>query len=331
MISTIETVFEEILDYLAPVAELLLDPDVSEIMINPNLRVFEERRGKKSEIRNVKLDRKNVDAIARRIARSNDEELSDTHDIIKARLHDGSRVTIVGPPATPAIAMTVRKFQHHFFTVEELIACGTLAPELWSLLQRIIDNRQTLLLSGGTSSGKTTFLNSLVRFIPDDQRIVLIEKPSEIQIDHPNVFPMEASKVNSMRELVQASMRLSPDRIIVGEVAGEEALDMLQAMNSGHEGSFSTIHANSAAQALSKLTNYALRGWSEKSTVVYLPLRREIADCIHYVVQLKRMRDGSRVATELIKIHGYNVDKDEFRTETLFSVDSDERGETKQQ
>jgi pilus assembly protein CpaF len=330
MISTIETVFEEILDYLAPIAELLLDPDVSEIIINPNLRVFEERRGKKSEIRNVKLDRKNVDAIARRIARSNDEELSDTHDIIKARLHDGSRVTIIGPPATPATGLTVRKFQHQFFTVEELIACGTLAPELWSLLQRIIDDRQTLLLSGGTSSGKTTFLNALVRFIPDDQRIVLIEKPSESQIDHPNVFPMEASKVNSMRELVQASMRLSPDRIIVGEVAGDEALDMLQAMNSGHEGSFTTIHANSAAQALSKLTNYALRGGSEKSTVVYLPLRREIADCIHYVVQLKRMREGSRVATELIKIHGYNVDKDEFLTETLFSVDSNQRGETKQ-
>lgn len=318
---TAADVYEDLLDYLQPLAGVLLDEQVSEVQINPDLRVFVERQGRRDVLPGIELQRTQVDAVARRIARSNGQELSEATPICNARLHDGSRVAILGSPVSPrGLLMVIRKFQQQFFTLDQLIEQGTLTPELAAELVALVNERKNLLISGKPGDGKTTLLTALLRFVPEDERIILIEKPNEIQLEHPNCVPLEASEEFSTRTLVKAAMRLSPDRLVVGEVRGDEALDMLQALNSGVTGSFTTIHANSALLALSKLTNYALRGASEageKSTVAYTPIRREIADCIHYVLQLEKRKDGRRVVEELIRVEGYDASEDQFVTEGI--------------
>jgi pilus assembly protein CpaF len=313
--------YQDIQEYLGPVTELLCDPTVTEIMLNPVscgtiAEVFVERHGRKQALSGVTVKRIAVDAIARRVATSHEHNLNED-PICYGRFADGCRVTVMMPPISPVgTAISIRKFRRQLFSLDEMIGNGTVTAELAAHLSGCVERRDNILISGGTDAGKTTFLNVLSLLITSDQRIVSIEKPREIQLHHRNRIELEATSKVSMRKLTQAAMRLNPDRIIFGEVRGIEAVDMLAALNSGHAGSLCTIHANSPLLALSKLTNYALEA-AEKS---YVPIRREIADCIQIVVQLEKDQEGRRHVTEVIRVSGYNVQKDEFVTEPVRSA-----------
>lgn len=321
-------VFEDIQEYLTDIRDLLEDYTVSEVMLNPlgdgHSSVFIENMGQKYPVPGRTVQSLQVAAVARRVAAAVGHDL-EANPICEGRLADGSRVTIVMPPASPiGLVVAIRKFSKHVFSLPDLVDNGSVNDFVASLFGMIVERRQNLLISGGTDSGKTTLLNALARLIPDEHRLLLIEKPREIRLDHSNQVRLEASDTTSPRDLTRAAMRLSPDRIIFGEVRGDEALDLLQALNSGHAGSLCTIHANSALLALSKLTNYALRGASSSarndSVVHHVPIRREIADCIHYVAQVQKQPNGRRMVTEVIRLDRYNVETDNFEVESLYSA-----------
>src|SRR5438045_1096109 len=258
--------FELILPFLRPIAHLIQDPDVSEIMVNAGGRVFLERDGLVNEAAGVHLEEKNLQVAVRNIARTLGDDVSDEQPILDARLPDGSRVAAVIPPCSlGGTTLTIRKFQSRFFTAAELMRTGTLPECALDRARAAIVARQNILISGGTSTGKTTLLNALVAFLPAHDRIVVIEDTAELHIDKPNVVRFEARRAQrdlpaiTIRDLLKATLRHRPDRVIVGEVRGGEAYDLLQALNTGHAGLLSPIHANSASQALARLTSCVLQ------------------------------------------------------------------------
>ncbi|TDF99588.1 CpaF family protein [Paenibacillus piri] len=294
------------LDVLQPLVD---DASITEIMINRHDQIFIEQDGRVA-LSDVKFEsrEKLEDVIQSIVARVN-RAVNESSPIVDARLLDGSRVNVVlSPVALEGPAMTIRKFPSSPLTLADLIAKGALTDEAAAFLIRLVKAKYNLFIGGGTGSGKTTFLNALSQYIPDDERIITIEDSAELQIRTvPNLVRLETRNVNTegkgeitIRDLIRSSLRMRPNRIIVGEVRGAEALDMLQAMNTGHDGSLSTGHANSTTDMLSRLETMVLSGASLPVEVI----RKQICSAIDVMIHLQRLRDRSRRITEISEIIG---------------------------
>ena len=316
---------ERILPFLRPIEDLLVDPSVTEVMVNGGgRRVFVERDGALEKVERT-LEVRNLTVAIKNLARACGDEISDHQPMLDARLEDGSRVAAMFPPCSvDGPTLTVRKFTHRY-TLEELVTVGTLACDLAAQLRAAVDDRKNILISGGTGTGKTTLLNALAATIHDRDRIVLIEETSEILIEKPNLVRFEARRAQvplgqetplpavTISDLVRATLRHRPDRILVGEVRGPEAFDLLQALNTGHLGSLSTIHANSAEQALTRLAHCVL---TANVGLPHRSVREAIALAIHLVVHIARV-DGLRRVTDVKAVRGYDNASDRFALERV--------------
>lgn len=294
------------LDVLQP---LLDDPTVTEIMVNDYDEVFIERGGVASKADTAFESRDKLEDIIQAIVGKVNRTVNEASPIVDARLADGSRVHVVLPPvALKGPTLTIRKFPEQPISMDELVGRGTLTAEAAEALRLLVEAKYNIFVSGGTGSGKTTFLNALARWIPEDERIVTIEDSAELQLRTVlNWVALETRNANSegkgeipMRDLIRASLRMRPSRIIVGEVRGGEALDMLQAMNTGHEGSMSTGHANTCRDMLSRLETMVL-GAAPLPTEV---IRKQLASALDIVVHLARLRDGSRRVVDIQEVVG---------------------------
>lgn len=315
--------FEAILPFLRPIEHLIRDDSVSEIMVNGASRVFIERDGVLEHVPNLPLSEKSLMVAVKNIARRLGDDISKQKPILDSRLPDGSRVAAIIPPCSiHGVTLTIRKFNSRHFTVEDLVRTGSLEASLARQLQGYIDTRRNILISGGTGTGKTTLLNALGRFIPEDDRVLLIEDTSEIKLEKPNLVRFEARQAQpgltavTIRDLLRASLRHRPDRIILGEIRGGEAFDLLQLLNTGHSGTLSTVHASSAAQALSRFTSCVLQSGIE---LPYRAIKNNIADSLNILIQLER-RPGKRFVSEVLEIHGYNPDADQYDLVSIFTA-----------
>ena len=313
--------FDVILPFLGPIAHLIQDPDISEIMVNGSGLIFIERDGQLEEVTDVRLDERNLIVAVKNIARALGDDVSEAQPILDSRLPDGSRVSAILPPCSVGgTTLAIRKFQTRFFTAEELVRIGTMPAEVLDQVRTAIEQNRNILISGGTSTGKTTLLNALAAFLPKRNRVVLIEDTAELQLSQRNLVSLEARRAQvdlpavTIRDLLRATLRLRPDRILVGEVRGGEAFDLLQALNTGHAGSLSTIHANSAAQAL---VRFAACVAESRVELPYQAVRYQIAEAIHLVLHLGR-RDGRRIVEQLIKVVRYDVRRDGYDCVVLF-------------
>lgn len=303
---------ENILPFLQPIEHIILDPGVSEVMVNGDGAIFAQRNGLLSRVEAVLEPKYLINAI-KRIARSLGSDISEAKPLLDARLPDGSRVAAAFPPCSlPGLTLTIRKFRPHWFTMSQLVEAGALSAQLGVRLADAVMQRKTILIAGGTDTGKTTFAKALIDFIPQEERLGVIEDTAELKIDHPNVFRFEARKDPpvTIRDLVKATLRHRPDRLIIGEVRGAEAFDLLDALNTGHAGSMSTVHANSALQALSRLASLSLRADVD---IPYRAIQSEIGDLIHLVVYIER-RDGRRRVAEAIELNGFDAELGRYAT-----------------
>jgi pilus assembly protein CpaF len=310
--------------FLTPVAAYLDDPAVSEIMINGPAEVYVENAGKL-----VKTDAKFPGEAALRTAIVNvlqyaGKRLDPDHPMVEARLPDGSRVHVaLDPCSRRGPVMTIRKHLRSFLSIVDLIKIGTISAHAAEYLKLIVLLEKNLLVSGGTASGKTTLLNIVSAFIPGNRRIVVIEDTTELKLMQTHVVPMEARRPDrygkgevTIRELFNAALRMRPDRIIVGECRGPEALDMIQAMTSGHAGSMSTIHANTPYDALGRLETMVLMSGV---TLPLFALRNQIASAIQVIVQIARLSDGSRRITDIAEVLPA-ADDAKYRLQTIFTL-----------
>ncbi|MGI6577504.1 MAG: CpaF family protein [Eubacteriales bacterium] len=301
---------------------LLSDEKITEIMVNSYDVIFIEREGLIHRTK-LKFESKNqLEDVIQRIVGRAGREVNQANPIVDARLSDGSRVNVVLPPISlNGPVLTIRKFSDEPFTVERLIKLGSLSVEAAQKLEMLVRAKYNIFISGGTNSGKTTFLNALAGFIPKDERIVSIEDSAELRLSGiENLIRLETRNANSsgaglvaMRQLIRASLRMRPERIIVGEVRGEEALDMLQAMNTGHDGSLSTGHANSTQDMLSRLETMVFMG---TSSLPQEAVRRQIASAIDIMIHLSRLRDHSRRVISITEVAGYR--RGEIQLNPLF-------------
>ena len=312
---------------------ILMDESITEVMINGPDNIFVERNGRVERL-NQKFGGKGIDGavelkkIIHRIVDISGREVNQSQPIVDARLRDGSRVNIVlHPIAMDGDTVTIRKFSKKPMSVEKLIEYGSITQEIADKLQNLVKARYNIFISGGTGSGKTTFLNALSNYIPGDERIITIEDSAELQITRvDNLVRLETKNANTSSEnaitiknLIRSSLRMRPDRIVVGEVRGEEALDMLQAMNTGHDGSLSTGHANSAKDMLSRLETMVLQG------AVALPLpavRQQISSALDMIIHLSRLRDHSRKVVEIVEVLG--LENGEIQLNQLYKFEEDE-------
>ena len=296
-----------------PITPLLQNPKVSEIMVNSFDQVYIECSGK-IELSSVKFrDNKHVMHIIERIVAPLGRRIDESSPMVDARLPNGSRVNIIIPPlALNGPTITIRKFSEKPFTIADLIRFGTISPEVAQFLKACVEARLNIVVSGGTGSGKTTSLNVISSFIPEDERIVTIEDAAELQLNQAHVVRLETRPPNvegkgtvSIRDLVRNSLRMRPDRIIVGEVRSGEALDMLQAMNTGHDGSLTTGHANSPRDMLSRLETMVLMAGMD---LPIKAIREQISSAVDLIVQQSRMKDGSRRITYITEVSGMEGD-----------------------
>lgn len=315
--------FDLILPFLRPIEPLLLDDSISEIMGNPDASWWYERDGILCQEKTVHFDagrlRTGLEVIANQLGKHLDED----NPLLHAQLPDGSRLAAVIPPVVrPAPALTVRKFPSRHFTVDDLIARGTLTRPLAEFLATEIRSGKTLLISGGTSTGKTTVLRALASAIPEDQRIVVIEDTSELHLHKPNLLAVECQtdtfKANiTFDALLKSALRWRPDRIILGEVRGVEARTLLDSLNTGHSGSLATIHANSAEKALHRFANLVMRNHSQST---FIDTEAEIAEAVDFVVHVER-QPGRRVVREVLALRGFDRDQKCFLTEPVLEAD----------
>lgn len=294
---------------LGPIEQFLSDPTVSEVMVNGSDDIYVERAGvvERTNVRFISED--HLRRVIERIVSSVGRRIDESSPMVDARLADGSRVNVIVPPLSlDGSILTIRKFAKDPFTVYDLIAMGTFSDPVASLLSASVEGGMNILVSGGTGTGKTTMLNVLSSFVPHEDRIVTIEDAVELQLHQDHVIRLEARPANSegngqitIRDLVRNSLRMRPDRIIIGEVRGAEALDMLQAMNTGHDGSLSTVHANTPRDALARLETMVLMAGYDLPTRA---IREQIASALNLIVQIERARDGSRRVSHLTEVVG---------------------------
>lgn len=307
----VDAVFEAIRG-LGVLGQIINDPDITEVMINGYADIFVEKNGKLTKLDNQFESRKELEIIITKFVSQAGRAVNESEPIVDTRLKDGSRVNVVMPPvALNGPIVTIRRFPKEAMTVEKLISYGSITPEVAEVLELLVSAKYNIFVSGGTGSGKTTFLNALSNFIPRDERIITIEDSAELQIRNiDNLVRLETKNAGpdgtgaiTIRDLIKSALRMRPERIVVGEVRGAEALDMLQAMNTGHDGSLSTGHANSTYDMLSRLETMVLQGANG------LPLeaiRQQIASAVDIIIHLSRMRDRSRKTLEISEVVGYD-------------------------
>ncbi|MDF2544831.1 MAG: type secretion system protein [Herbinix sp.] len=329
--NVINMVMDEIFGY-GPITTLLKDTSVTEIMVNSTENIYVERKGKIERTENTFMDIKDVYHLIDKIISPLGRRVDESSPMVDARLPDGSRVNIIIPPlAIKGPAITIRKFAADPYTIEDLITFGTLSADIAKLLKSCVKGRINILVSGGTGSGKTTFLNVLSGFIPNNERIVTIEDAAELQLKQEHVVTLESRPSNiegkgriTIRDLVVNSLRMRPDRIIVGEVRSGEALDMLQAMNTGHDGSITTIHANSPRDSLSRLETMVMMSGMELPSRA---IREQISSALNLIVHVARFSDGTRKVSKITEIVGMEGDTITLQDLFIFRHDGfDERG-----
>jgi pilus assembly protein CpaF len=307
--------FETILPFLKPIEHLIVDDSISEVMVNGGDCVFFEKNGFLERAHGVSIGDRALLVAVKNIARRLGNDISESSPILDSRLPDGSRVAAVIPPCSlRGVTLTIRKFNTRHFEMQDLIQAGTLDQPLANRIEDYVLSRKNILISGGTGTGKSTTLGILGKFIPDDERILLIEDTAEIQLGHANLVRFEARQEQNgvrrvaIRDLLKASLRHRPDRILLGEVRGGEAFELLQLLNTGHSGTLSTIHANSAKQGLARFTSCVLQSGIE---LPYRAIKTNIGDSLHVVIHVER-RPGRRFVSEVLEINGYNPDADLF-------------------
>ena len=308
------------------------DDSITEIMVNGLQSIFIERSGRLFRCPEHFSSQEKLQDVIQRIVALSNRVANEAVPIVDARLENGARVNIVmSPVAVDGPAITIRRFPDHPISMQQLVEWGSISREAVDYLKKLVKAGYNIFISGGTGSGKTTFLNALSNFIPKDERIITVEDNAELQIQGVrNLVRLEARRPNAegggevtIRDLIRASLRMRPNRIIVGEVRGAETIDMLQSLNTGHDGSLSTGHGNSPQDMLSRLETMVLMGLS-----IPIPaIRRQIASGIDIMVHLSRMRDKSRKVLEILEIDGYDIPSGEIRTHPLFEFE--EIGEDK--
>jgi pilus assembly protein CpaF len=309
----VEEVLDEVLG-LGPLETLLKEPSISDILVNRYNKVFIERNGKLSETTVRFKDDAHLLHIIEKIVSQVGRRIDEAQPIVDARLQDGSRVNAIIPPlALDGPCLSIRRFGRHVITQDEMLQFKTLTPGILRFLSACVQCKVTVLISGGTGSGKTTMLNALSRFIPEEERIITIEDTAELQLQQRHVIKFETRPPNLNKEgginqriLLRTALRMRPDRIIVGECRGAEALDMLQAMNTGVEGSMSTVHANTPRDAFSRLETMVMMADLEIPTRVIL---QQLASAIKLVVQVSRLQDGSRKVLSVSEVLGVKDEK----------------------
>ena len=321
----LEAVADEVLG-LGPLEPLLRDPSVSEVMVNDIDKVYFERDGRIFRSPARFRDKQHVMRIIERIVAPLGRRIDESSPMVDARLPDGSRVNITIPPASPkAPSITIRKFRADKMRMADLVGVGALSDATAEFLAMCVRAHLNIIISGGTGTGKTTMLNALSAFIPNTERIVTIEDPSELRLQQDHVITLEARPASiegknqiKQRDLVRNCLRMRPDRIIVGEVRGEEAFDMLQAMNTGHDGSISTIHANNPREALARMENMVLMAGMELPSKA---IREQVSSAIHVFIQISRLQDGSRKVTHVTEVSGMEGDTITLQDIFLFKLD----------
>ena len=318
----VEEILDEVLG-LGPLETLLKEPSISDILVNRFDKVFIERGGKLSEVPVRFRDDAHLLHIIEKIVSQVGRRIDEAQPIVDARLQDGSRVNAIIPPlALDGCCLSIRRFGRHVITQDEMVQYKTIMPAMLKFLAACVQAKCTVLISGGTGSGKTTTLNALSRFIPEDERIVTIEDTAELQLQQRHVVKFETRPPNlnkeggiNQRALLRTALRMRPDRIIVGECRGAEALDMLQAMNTGVEGSMSTVHANTPRDAFSRLETMVMMADLEIPTRVIL---QQLASAIKLVVQVSRLQDGSRKIMSIAEVIGAHEDHVEIQELFVF-------------
>lgn len=313
--------WDVIIPFLKPIEPFLKDPEVSDILVNGSDRVFVEKHGVMREVPGVHISEKALMIAVRNIARVLGDDVSAENPLLDARLPDGSRVAaVLAPCSVTGTILAIRKFQSRPYTIDELVRTETLTSEMAACLRRAVEDRQNILISGGAGTGKTTLLNALAAFIPPEERLIVIEDTAEIQIQAPNLVRLEARREQpgvpaiTMGQLLKASLRLRPDRILLGEIRLGEAFDLLQTLNTGHSGTISTLHANSAADSLTRFTTCVLTSGIE---LPYKALRSNIADALNLLVHIKRRR-GKRLVTQVSTVRHYDPALDRYDLDCLF-------------
>ena len=308
----VETLIHDVLG-LGPLEDLLANPDIAEIMVNGPNQIYIEEKGKLLRSPVTFESTEQLMQVIDRIVSSIGRRVDESSPMVDARLKDGSRVNVIIPPlALRGPTVTIRKFSKEAFTIDDLIRFGTLTDEMAKFVRACVRGRLNVVVSGGTGSGKTTTLNVLSSFIPEDQRIVTIEDAAELQLAQEHVVTLEARPANvegrgqvTIRDLVINALRMRPDRIVVGECRGGEALDMLQAMNTGHDGSLTTLHANNPHDAVSRLETMVLMSGAELPSRA---IREQIASAVNMIVQQSRLRDGTRRIVSITEVLGTGPD-----------------------
>lgn len=320
--------FEMILPFLKPIEHLIRDGSISEVMVNGSEHVFIERNGFLERVPNVSLGDRALMVAVKNIARRLGDDISESKPILDSRLPDGSRVAAVIPPCSlGGVTLTIRKFNTRHFQMEDLIAAGTLDRAIANRLEDYVLTRKNILISGGTGTGKSTLLSILGKFIPPEERTLVIEDTAEIHLIQQNLVRLEARREQhglpavAIRDLLKAALRHRPDRIILGEIRGGEAFDLLQLLNTGHSGTLSTIHANSARQGLARFTSCVLQSGVD---LPYRAIKTNIADSLSVVVHIER-RPGRRYVSEILEINGYDPDADLFDYGAVFLSRKDQR------
>lgn len=317
------SVFESIRG-LGVLGQIIADPEITEVMINGYQDIFVEKSGRLQKLSDHFESRQELETIITKFVSQAGRAVNESEPIVDTHLKDGSRVNVVMPPvALNGPIVTIRRFPKEAMTVQKLIAYGSITPEVAEVLELLVRSRYNIFVSGGTGSGKTTFLNALSNFIPRDERIITIEDSAELQIKNiDNLVRLETRNAGpdgtgsiTIKDLIRSALRMRPDRIVVGEVRGAEALDMLQAMNTGHDGSLSTGHANSTHDMLSRLETMVLQG------AAGLPLeaiRQQIGSAVDIIIHLSRLRDKTRRTMQIVEILGYDAETRKFQINPLY-------------
>ena len=323
-----DAIFESIRG-LGILGQIICDSDITEVMINGYQNIFVEKSGKLFKMNAQFESSRELEIIISKFVSQAGRQVNESEPIVDTRLADGSRVNVVMPPvALNGPIVTIRRFPKEAMTVQKLIAYGSITPEVAEVLKLLVECKYNIFISGGTGSGKTTFLNALSNFIPHDERIITIEDSAELQIRGiDNLVRLETrnsgadgSGAITIRDLIKSALRMRPERIVVGEVRGAEALDMLQAMNTGHDGSLSTGHANSTKDMLSRLETMVLQG------AAGLPLeaiRQQIASAVDIIIHLSRLRDKSRRTMEIVEVLNYDPVSHEIILNPLYEFHED--------